>query len=72
MKTFAEQMSDFDARRCAARITDAELAGRAGVAPSAISHYRHKRRQPLVDGWARLNSALDELIKERAAELGRL
>lgn len=72
MKPFKDQMHDFDERRRAARVTDEELSKRAGVHVSAISHYRKNRRQPLVDGWARLNSALDELIEERAAELRRL
>lgn len=72
MKPFADQMVEFDARRMAARVTDEELAQRAGLQASAISHYRRGRRQPLVDGWARLNNALDGLIRERSEQLRRL
>jgi len=72
MKAFAEQMTEFDARRKAARITDEELAEAAGTHASVISNYRKGRRQPLVDGWARLNSALDELIAQRTEDLRKL
>lgn len=72
MKTFAEQWVVFDERRTAARVTDEELARRARMPASAISHYRCGRRQPRVDGWARLSSALDDLIRERTEQLQRL
>lgn len=72
MKTFAQQMVDFDQRRRRARILDEELANESGVACATISRYRHGRQQPSVDRWAILQAALDRLISRRATELRKL
>jgi transcriptional regulator with XRE-family HTH domain len=72
MKSFSDQMRDFDQRRRHARIKDEELAEESGVACATISRYRHGRQQPSVDRWNELNGALDKLIARRAAELTSL
>lgn len=69
MKPFVEQMTDFEARRIAARVSDEEISKLSGIAPSAISHYRRGRRTPGVTQWAKLCNALDAIIAERLREL---
>lgn len=69
MKTFADQMRDFDRRQRRARITDGELAKASGLSSATISRYRSGKQQPNVDRWIRLTTALAKLVAARQAEL---
>lgn len=72
MKPFSEQMSDFDARRRAARVTDKDLSIASGVDVFMISKYRNGHRKPSVDNWIALHNALEAVIRARAGELKEL
>jgi transcriptional regulator with XRE-family HTH domain len=72
MRTFLEQMIEFDKRRRRAHIVDRELAEEVGMTQTTISRYRRGRQQPSVDRWGELQAALDRLIAKRAKELRRL
>lgn len=72
MKPFAEQMTDLDERRKAAKITDRELAEASGLDVFMISKYRNGHRQPSIDSWIAINNALEVLISQRHAALTEL
>lgn len=72
MKPFAEQMSEFDERRGAARVSYRELAKATGIQPANLSRYRNRVTEPSLSQWVKLNNALDVLIAERRAELKAL
>ena len=72
MKAFAEQMSEFDARRRAARVTYRDLARITGIQPANLSRYRNHVSEPSLSQWVKLNNALDAIIAERVTELRQL